>query len=51
MAHGYGVDRISVEASITARAFFEKHGYTVMREQKAKANRLYMTNFVMMKIL
>ena len=33
------------------RAFFEKHGYTVMREQKAKANRLYMTNFVMMKIL
>lgn len=51
MAHGYGVDRISVEASITARAFFEKHGYTVMREQKARANRLYMTNFVMMKIL
>ena len=45
----YGVHKISVEVSVTARPFFEKHGYKVVKEQKAKANRLYLTNYVMEK--
>lgn len=51
MARGYGVHKISVEASITARPFFEKRGYKVVKEQKAKANRLWLTNYVMEKTL
>ena len=51
MARGYGVHKISVEVSITARPFFEKRGYKVMKEQKAKANRLWLTNYVMEKTL
>ena len=51
MACGYGVRKISVEVSITARPFFEKHGYKMVKEQKAKANRLYLTNYVMKKEL
>ena len=51
MAREYGVPKINVEVSITAHPFFEKHGYTTMKEQKAKANRLYLTNYVMEKIL
>ena len=49
MALGYGVHKISAEVSITARPFFEKHGYKMVKEQKAKANRLYLTNYVMKK--
>lgn len=49
IARRYGVHKISVEVSITARPFFEKHGYKVVKEQKAKANRLYLTNYVMEK--
>ena len=51
MACEYGVRKISVEVSITARPFFEKHGYKVVKEQKAKANRLWLTNYVMEKTL
>ena len=49
MAHGYGVYKISVEVSITARPFFEKRGYKMVKVQKARANRLYLTNYVMEK--
>ena len=49
IARRYGVPKISVEVSVTARPFFEKHGYKVVKEQKAKANRLYLTNYVMEK--
>ena len=51
MAREYGVHKIGVEASITALPFFEKYGYKTVREQKAKANRLYLTNYVMEKRL
>ena len=51
MACKYKAHQISVEASITARPFFEKHGYSVVKQQKAKANRLYLTNYVMEKAL
>ena len=46
MARDYGVHKIYTEASITARPFFEKQGYEVIREQKAKANKLYLTNYI-----
>ena len=51
MALGYGVHKISAEVSITARPFFEKHGYKMVKERKAKANRLWLTNYVMEKTL
>ena len=51
MARRYGAHKISVEVSITARPFFEKRGYKAVKEQKARANRLYLTNYVMEKTL
>ena len=51
MAHKYDVQKIWAEVSITARSFFEKHGYRIIKEQKAKANRLYLTNYVMEKTI
>ena len=51
MAREYGVAQIGAEASITARPFFEKHGYRTVKEQKAKAKRMYLTNYVMEKVL
>ena len=51
IARKYDVHKINVEASITAHPFFEKHGYKVVKEQKAKANRLWLTNYVMEKAL
>lgn len=51
MAREYGVRIITVEASITSLPFFEKRGYKVVKEQKAKARRLYLTNYVMDKRL
>ena len=51
MAREYGVRTVHTEASITARPFFEKRGYRVVKEQRVKANRLYMTNYMMEKEL
>lgn len=51
MARQYEASRIRVEVSMTARPFFEKRGFVIICEQKAKANRLYLTNYVMEKIL
>ena len=36
-------------ASITARPFFEKRGYTVVREQQVERRGIWLTNFVMKK--
>ena len=49
LAMEYGAEKITSEVSITARPFFEKHGYKMVKEQKAKANRMYLTNYVMEK--
>lgn len=40
---------IVTHASITARPFFEKRGYTVVREQQVKRQGLVLVNFVMEK--
>ena len=50
-ARSKGVCEITSEISITARPFFEHKGFVVEKEQKVKANKLYMTNFKMRKQL
>lgn len=42
-------DRIITNASITARPFFEKRGYNVIKEQQVERHGIYLTNFVMEK--
>lgn len=49
IAQQFRVTKITTEASLTARPFFEKKGYTVIKTQRQKANRLELTNFVMHK--
>ena len=39
----------TTHSSITARPFFEKRGYTVIREQQVERRRVLLTNFVMHK--
>jgi len=40
---------ISVHASITAKPFFEKRGYSVLKEQQVKLSGILLTNYVMEK--
>ena len=40
----------TTHASITARPFFEKRGYTVAREQQVERGGVWLTNFVMKKV-
>lgn len=46
-----GVDRLFSEVSLTARPFFEKEGYGVVKEQRRRARELELKNFVMEKKL
>lgn len=41
---------IVTHASITARPFFEKRGYKVLKEQKVERQGVFLINFVMEKI-
>lgn len=45
------IAKITSEVSITARPFFEKQGFIVDEEQRRKANKLYLTNYKMSKVL
>lgn len=40
---------IVTHASITARPFFEKRGYKVIKKQQAERQGIFLTNFVMVK--
>lgn len=40
---------ITTHASITARPFFEKRGYKVIKEQQVERRGIFLTNFVMEK--
>lgn len=40
---------IVTHASITARPFFESHGYQVVKEQRVERGGIFLTNFVMKK--
>ncbi len=42
-------ENIVTHASITARPFFEKRGYKVVKEQQVKRQGISLTNFVMIK--
>ena len=46
-----GVTRMTVHASITARGFFEKRGWQVVKEQQVERKGVLLTNFVMEKDL
>jgi putative acetyltransferase len=48
---GRGLGRIFTEASITARPFFERQGFDVVREQTVSRRGVSMTNFAMEKDL
>ena len=41
--------RIVTHASITARPFFEKRGYRVIKEQQVERQGIFLTNFIMEK--
>jgi len=43
----FDVDKISTLASITAKYFFEKRGYKVVKEQKVERKGFLLTNYVM----
>ncbi len=42
-------ENIVTHASITARPFFEKRGYKVVKEQQVERQGIFLTNFVMLK--
>ncbi len=44
-----GIQRIETHVSITARSFFEKRGYKVIKEQAVECRGQILTNFVMEK--
>lgn len=46
-----GIAVLEVAASITARPFFEKRGYRLVREQQVERGGVFLTNFVMEKAL
>lgn len=50
-ARARGIGRIFTEASITARPFFERQGFYVVREQTVWRRRVGLTNFAMEKPL
>jgi GNAT superfamily N-acetyltransferase len=50
-ARGLGVGRISAEASITARPFFVRHGFAVLRRNTVLRGGIELTNFSMEKAL
>ena len=50
-ARMHGIYSLTSEVSLTARPFFERKGYQVKSAQQRKANKLYMSNFLMEKHL
>jgi putative acetyltransferase len=42
-------ENITTYASITARPFFEKRGYKVVKEQQVERQGIFLTNYVMVK--
>jgi putative acetyltransferase len=50
-AREWGIGRIFTEASVTARPFFERQGFRVVRERKVARLGTVLTNFAMEKPL
>lgn len=40
---------LTVHASVTARGFFERRGYRVVKEQQAERRGIFLTNYIMEK--
>lgn len=51
IARGNKISKIFAEVSITARPFFEKHGFTVIEKQKVSIRGIELVNFKMEKEL
>lgn len=45
------INKIRTHASITAKSFFEKRGYKVIKEQQVERQGIFLTNYVMEKNL
>ena len=41
--------KITVHASITAKPFFEKRGYKLIKKQEVERQGIFLTNFIMEK--
>ncbi len=50
-ARSLGLERVFAEASITARPFFERQGFRVLRERVIRRRGVGLTNFIMEKKL
>lgn len=50
-AHELNLEEITTAASITAKPFFERAGFVVMKEQQVEIHGVKLTNFVMRKLL
>lgn len=50
-AKSRGIEKLTTEASITARPFFEKRGFVVVREQEIECRGETLLNFLMQKEL
>ena len=46
-----GVHKITTDASITAKPFFMKRGYSVLKKQNVECRGQYLTNYKMEKVL
>lgn len=44
-----GVNEITTEASITAKPFFEKHGFVCLKKQNKEYRGMFFVNFLMKK--
>ena len=47
----FPVSKITVHASITAKPFFEKRGYKIIREQFVEREEIFLKNYIMEKEL
>ncbi len=43
--------KVITQSSITAKTFFEKRGYKVIKEQQVERKGLFLTNYIMEKII
>lgn len=50
-AKDLGLKQIVTNASITARPFFEKRGYQLIKEQTVERNKQQLTNYIMKKLI
>ncbi|QDV44513.1 putative N-acetyltransferase YafP [Stieleria neptunia] len=45
-----GIDEITTDASLTAKPFFERMGFNVMREQSVECRGVHLTNYPMRRV-